>query len=461
MVTLLFFSLYYYRLRMFSDTAGCVTDIIRKDGFTMAHSRFIAIINQLLPVALLKAHASLKAIAIAYSFNHTLVPVVLALLCMHWLKRPYHALAMMLQAVLMSVLLFYYPISELQMGLFLLLFYDALADDAAERGRRTAFLTGTLILLPVIAFSHPMMLLVCAGWLCYRFLKDRTDYLNTGIAALVLVAAFCVKKFWFTSNYEVDKTITWEKFRHFRFQYYQDPFALSIYRYVLNDAFLVLFVLLCSMALLIWMKKYRLLGLLIAMVIGIITLLLLNFEDGWSYHYDHYNEHLVQPVVFFIVLFFCYTLPKVPGNIHLKTGIVALILMISLVKIYGGRESHIARQKWIYSYLALMDRLQVKKAVLGRNWVPESMVQGTFWSANWESLILSSLDGPERSKTLFMAWYVDKVSEPVWSPNHFVTDGGGYRQNTLPERYFVLGDKPYVFLEKVVPHMVLERLRWP
>jgi hypothetical protein len=107
-----------------------------------------------------------------------------------------------------------------------------------------------------------------------------------------------------------------------------------------------------------------------------------------------------------------------------------------------------------------MDRIGVKKAVAGRVWVPDGMIRGSFWSVSWESLILSSLEGPERSKTLFLSWDIHRINEPVQATDEFVTDSWSFKQSTLPKRYFALSDKPYVILETAVPDSVLEHLRW-
>ena len=108
-----------------------------------------------------------------------------------------------------------------------------------------------------------------------------------------------------------------------------------------------------------------------------------------------------------------------------------------------------------------MDKLHLKKAIVGRAWIPAGMVQGSFWSSNWESLMLSALDSPGKSKTLYMPWIIRNIPEPVQATDEFVTDGASFKQNTLPRRYFVLDDRPYAFLEHIVPDSVLEQMRQP
>jgi hypothetical protein len=211
---------------------------------------------------------------------------------------------------------------------------------------------------------------------------------------------------------------------------------------------------------LVLLRKYKLLALLIAAPLGLLTIVLITFEDWGSHFYDHYYEHMLQPAIFFIVLLFCYALARIRGNGYAKAGAIALIFIISLAKINSGSAAHVARQRWLGGYLELMDSLQTKKAVAGRIWIPEGMVKGTFWSVSWETLLLSSMKGPEGSKTLFLSWDIARTREPIGATDEFVTDGWSFKQNTLPARYFRLDDKPYVILEQAVPDSVLEHLRW-
>jgi hypothetical protein len=56
---------------------------------------------------------------------------------------------------------------------------------------------------------------------------------------------------------------------------------------------------------------------------------------------------------------------------------------------------------------------------------------------------------------------VDEVHEPYQSSDQVITDGGGWPQESFPTRYFRPGDKPYVFLENILPDSTLQSFRWP
>lgn len=461
MAVLLLFSVIFYKLRIFSDVAVIITDMLRWGWPATAHSRFIGAFYQVAPLLLSKMHAPLWEILLSYSVNHALIPVLCALACMHWLHRPYHALAIMLQAVLMSVLLFYYPCSELQVGLFILLLYDALADEAADGRHKKSFLISSPVFLTVIVFAHPMMEPTLLGWLAYRMLKAHADYRRTFIAAGIIVLVFLVKKFWFTSTYETAKMMTWETIRPFGLNYYDGLLARTWYKYLLDDTFLVPVLFLVTVVMLWRMRSYRLIGIFVAMCAGILTLVLINFENWNDHLYDQYYEHQLQPIIFFIVLFLSYALYRLRLNQILVSSAMSIVFLISFLKIEAGKNWHIERQRWLWGYLNLMDEMHIKKAALGRVWIREDLIRGSFWSASTETLLFSASQGPEHAKTLFLAWDSDHIHEPVQTGTDFVLDGWYYKLNELPKRYFLLDEKPYVILDHVLPKSKLQAMYWP
>ncbi len=461
MVVLLVYAIVFFKLRIFSDAAIIILDMLRLHGFGIAHARFVADINQLLPLGLATVHAPLKDVLLAYSVNHELVPIACALLCMYWLRRPYHALAILLLCVLMAVLLFYYPVSELQTGLILLLLYDALAEEAVEGRKVKAFYALGLVLLPVIVFAHPMAIVSLMGWLAFRLLKPRRKLSQIAFIAGVIFLTIAVKMLWFVSYYETNKLMSWDMARAYGLNYYVGPFARSWYKYLVQDAFPVPILFVVTIGLLWRLRNFRLLALLLLFSIGAFTLVLLNFENWNGAVYDHYYEHQMQPIIFFMLLILCDALSRSKLPKGLPVAAFALVFAISFIKVGQGKDFHEERQKWMAGYMHLMDRMQIKKAVVGRNWIREDMIRSTYWSGAQESLLLSAIDGPTHAKTLYPAWDPKHIQEPAQAGNMFVGDARFFPIDQLPKYYFQLDKKPYVILDNVVPDSVLNSLYWP
>jgi hypothetical protein len=463
MIGLIFLALYYYKLRVgFSDTPYNLMDMTRNGGFTMGHNRFINYFYEIFPAILIRFGASLRAVAIAYSLNFTLFPILLAIVSIQWFKRPYIGLAIVLQSLVMNVLLFYYPVSELQIGLAVLMFLHAFFDYVGDHPSKSYLFVGlSLVILPTLAFAHPMMLPSFAGWVLYRILRKEWNYRLLLITAAIFFIAIVVKRLWFISGYEVGKGLSWETVRPFGLNYYAAPFATSFYKYILGEAFVMPGILLLTMAMLIYRKRWKMLTFLLLTIIALLTVVMIAFEDFGTHFYDHYYEHMLQPVVFFLLLIFCEVLETNPIKSWIKTTVLTFIVLISLAKINSGSESHFARQKWMYTYLNLMDKMGLKKAILGRINIPDGMIMASFWSASTESLFLSALEGPQKAKTLFMPWDINVLYAPAEATDLFIMDGWNFPQSTIPKKYFELDNRPYVILDKVIPDTVLRNMKYP
>ena len=467
MAGLLFLALYHYKLRTaFSDTPYYIIDMTRSGAFAIAHNRFVGLLSQWLPSLLLQMHMPLRALAVGYSFAYSLSPVLMCILAIHWLKQPYTALAILLLFTLMNVMLFYYPVSELQMGLGLLLLYNGILDYCAEApgNRKVAFVVSSLLIIPTVAFAHPMVVPTFAGWVLYRAILKKQDWRLLGTAVGLFAISAVVKKLFFVSGYESGKGPTWEMIRPWGLNYFTGPLAQSFYKHIMGEAFMVLVLLIATIAMLIYARRWLLLTYLLLLIAGLFSLVMITFEDfGGGHIYDNYYEQYLQPSALFLILTFSIMFARLRIDGRIKAAFIAIVLLISLAKINTQSEFHKVRQKWEYSYLSLMDSLHIKKAVVGRIWIPEGWWKGSYWSASTETLFLSSLEGREHSKTLFLSWNIDRTQkeDPVSSTNEFLMDGWHFNQSTLPDRYFALGDKPYVVLEHTVPDSVLARMMWP
>jgi hypothetical protein len=462
---LLILSLYYYKLRDgFGDTPYDIVKMIHNNGFVIENNRFAAALNQWMPVLLLKAGAPLKAVAVAYSFCYVLTPMVMALLAIHWLRQTYTAIAILLLFTLMNSLLFYYPVSELQMGLATLLFYNGIIDYCAkERNRRAAFIAATILCVPTIAFCHPMAAPAFAGWLLYRLGRKDAKWSLTGIAVFCFAMAYIIKTLYFVSHYEAEagKNLTLGRVGSFGLNYYAGPFSISFYKYLLDDAFLVPLILLCSIALLIYQRRWLLLLTGLMAILLAYTVILLAFEDFTGGRtYEYYFEHYMQAPVVMLILVFIQALEKLRMNVLIKAIAVGLILIVSFAKIISNSASHLARQRWEYAYLELMERLHIRKAALSLKWVSPGIPRSDIWAIAPETLLLSALENPSASKTLFVVEQLNASKEALQKTDEWLIGNWSIKQQELPERYFILGDKPYLLLDSNVADSELEHMLW-
>src|SRR5690606_37960936 len=108
-------------------------------------------------------------------------------------------------------------------------------------------------------------------------------------------------------------------------------------------------------------------------------------------------------------------------------------------------------------YMGLMDDFRVQKATLSRDYVSVGE-RGTYWSAAFESLLLSSLKGPDSSKTLFLVWNYNSLREDISVKDKLVYDGGYWPISMYNQNYFRLNKAlPYLVLDSVSdPKLLME-----
>ncbi len=463
---LLGFAFWCYKLRVgFSDAPFYIVNMAAKDGFEVAHGRYICLLIQWLPVLLIKLDAPLKWVAVAYSVCYSLAPVLMALVALRWLRQPRTALAILLLVTLMNSKLFYYPVSDFQLGLALLLLYNGIFEHcrAQSTPRWRVFGPASLIVLPTLAFAHPLVLPVYAVWIAYRAENGKRDLPMVAVAALGFAAAYAAKRLAFTSGYEAVRAADIPDILSFSAAHYSGWLSQTFGAYLWKEAFLVPALLLGTIALAVARREWFMLLWVVGGTAALYSLVLLAFQDlAANDAYDHYHEHCMQAALFPALLVF----PRLAGawrvDARLKAATVASVFLISFGKIADGGRVHRERQAWYTGCIRLMNSLHVDKAIVGRAWLPDGWTKGTFWSAPMETLFLSALDNPRNAKTLFMPWDIRTFQNgPYNRGDVFLFDGYYHPLDEVTSRYFPLSARPYVILEDALAPAVLNRLRWP
>ncbi len=458
---LLVLSVLYYKERtIFEDAAYYIEEMTHNHGYTVAHSRFVGLLNQLLPAIFINLHLPLKSVVMAYSVGYALVPCVCIFLAVKWLKNPYVGLSILFFFTLMNARLFYFTVSEFQMGMVVFLLYDGVYDYYKEgSNHQRAFCLAALIMVPVIAFSHPLILPVTLAWMLYRWLLRRDHLRTLAFPAAIFFGCFLLKKFFFTSPYEAGKITAVELFQQISTRYYSGPIANGFYDYLISEAFCLPLVFLLLLIMLVRFSDYRSVIFLILTSVGFFSLIIMSFDDFKYQIYNHYYEHTLQPIVFFIVLILRVYLPKIRINKAIIPSAALVILIISFCKIANGSRPIAQRHKWMAANMQLMDSLKTKKAVLYRKWIPDGIPLSSLWNASMESLLLSSLDGKEHSKTLFLAW--NEKSYTIKDDGATIqVDGWQIPEAALTKRYFELGAGKYIFLDSVINKDQLNRIKY-
>jgi hypothetical protein len=211
----------------------------------------------------------------------------------------------------------------------------------------------------------------------------------------------------------------------------------------INDYFLVLLLFFSLLFFFSIRKQWLSLIYFTATIIAFWLLVTVSFRDV---PYNHYPEHLYQPLPFFIALVFGQYARKMlhaPWTLSLAlTG----IFLISFSKIYSNHRFYSQRLKWYENYISLMHSKNVWNGVLPTDYIVFDKKDDYRFSV-YESRLLSSLPGPDATVSLIIEDHAGNSNKDMLPPE--IKKGF----------YFTERNHPYMMLDAVATVQVLDSLR--
>lgn len=452
---------------LFSDTAGYILKMINEQHFIIPTNRFIGVFSQILPLAGIFIGLPLSVLVLLYSLNFILIPVLLGYLSIRLFKNWQIAISILLLYTLMSGRLFYYPVSEFQMGLCLLLFYHAFflhyIDRLTTWNKQNVFIHFIHLLLVItIVFSHPLSMFVFLGWVVWLvfLLRGRQKILLYPV--FIIIITFLIKETYFKAiagdvAYDDQKAEGVKNFLTFFPHYFEGQLFRSAISEFTGDYFMAIALFLLFVLFFLSAKKIIPTLLLTGSCLCFFLLTTVSFRDN---QYNYYYEHLYQTVPFFLAFAFSYADFNLSKQRYLRYALLVCVFSISIIKIHNGSRFQKMRLAWYQHYLNIMNDMQVQKAALSRNYINVGSLD-SYWSASSESLLLSSLPGPDSSKTLFLVWNFSTLQQDLQDPTVFAYDGVNTPIEELNTAYFRLNKvAPYVIMDSVVQHEILNPPVW-
>ncbi len=450
-IAMVFFACFYYKERIiFTDTAVYAFTVADRGSFYIATNRFICILSQLLPIAGALLGVPLSTILILYSVNFILLPLTACYVVYKPLKSPSTALAILLFYTFSSMWVFYYPVSEFQMGLCLLLVYHAyiLWYFRQPVQKKPAFCIISFTVLVTVTFSHPLSLYVFLAWLLWLYItcpKCRSRLLLFSLA-VVIISHFIKDSFFKTYVgdiiYDESRKEGLKNFSAALPSYFSSNLAKESMKVFVHEYFTVLIISLLLFFYFIVNRKWIPAFLFPALLLGFWLLVTVSFPE---YKYDHYTEHLYQPLPFFVALVFSRYVHKLfPKNL-LRGLVLTIIFIISFSKINSNHKFYTLRLQWFQNYIGFMHEKKVRNGVIS----PHYLAFGKnydYWASTPESYLLSSLPGPDSTVNLIVD---DNVTR---SNNAFSSE---------PERrtkYFHISNEPFQMLDLLADPKTLDSL---
>ncbi|MEO7175459.1 MAG: hypothetical protein ABIV51_06345 [Saprospiraceae bacterium] len=416
--------------------------MIQEKTLQIQVDRFGSGLVHLLPLAAIKLKLSLPNVLMLYSASFPLVFAGFFVAITKIFKQWDLGIAVLLLYTLITLDGFYWATSELQQGLgFLLVIVAAILRYPNLNGKLCwTLLTAALISL---VFYHPLLILVLAWaifYLAFRpsAISNKRLFVILGIALVISILKLIFLPNWYDTMKSAE---TWKHIEAYGSSFWTMPANAIFWKYswsVLYGFWVVYLVVTIHYCI---ARKWLLLFWMTACSAG--WILLIHFSDP-NFTHPFYQEVSYMPLALFVGL----PLVKDVLPTWRRKWAYAFITFILLQRLIAIGLHHVEYSDRI-SWLALqIETTNVQGN--SRSWVaasdtPNEELKMT-WATAYETLLLSSLNGPENSKTVTILADTTGKQSFLMSDSLLVADFATYPIGSLDSTYFRLSFGATIFL---------------
>ena len=437
---------FYLERICYQDSASYILEMIRKEWFMTVHSRFGAIFSQIIPLILLKFKAPLKVVLIGYSINF----VILYAACF-WFARSvcqHRAAAYTICFLLVFSVksTFFWPVTELLQGVIFSAVFFAWWNSKRHRNAYLHYIVAFLICLLAL-MTHPLTCAVLELVVFYDFLDQserpiKQRLLRLGIG--IVPALFILKGF--SSPYEQAQVPSLDQARKLLAIFEELPGTSRLFE-LLAEEFSVLFLALGLLVLILaFKKKWLKLCLALAFNLAFFVLIAITYPYGatvLAYENTFYPMVMCQTLLISHELLIPYSRFKLP---QISLFILTLLFLFN---IYGHSRVYQTKTEHFQAIANSLEGSTERKIVFSSFNYPHQISMMS-WPSSAESLLFSSLEGPDKSFTFYIAQEDEydlirgiQPADELLLEYPWSLKGSQYR---LPKHYFNLPAKPYSFV---------------
>jgi hypothetical protein len=445
---MLLMSLLLYQERMLAmDSAYYAFRLIVRQDFYTGHERYISYLPQLLPLLAIKLGGSLKVVLMAYSAGFILFYYAAYNIIVYLFRNPAAGLFLALSLGLSMRYKFYGPVGEIVLSIvYLALLLGWLTKPKQRFSTLPAWLDVFIGLgiASLLTTAHPFISITTAMGLGFVLIfqkewKNLRYWITSAYTLVLLLFTFALSE---QNAYEAQRIDpfkeAWQVLCHFE-DYYLSEVLL---RYFDTQYALPFVVFLISLVLLVIKKRY-----FVALYLGFSFLLLLSIIFV-MYAYlgadifimlDGYLVHL--GVIWALPLAFHWQQEQQRWMVP----VLAFLLLFSLARINDSKAFFQQRLAYLENALEQHTPPEHPKAVAYlENFNYEKLWIG--WALSSETLLLSSLKGPEGSRSIYLADKRGDLDGRFDEPNLYLNVPFApdfIKNDDLPLQYFQLPKVPY------------------
>lgn len=427
-------SLLYYKERtVFIDIAYHLFHILKNGDFAIQNNRFGAFFTQLFPLLGAKSGCSLEHITQAYSLSFVLLPLLTFTLISQVLKNTRIGLAYLLSLLLITTHTFYWIQSELPQGMAFLFLFFALLDNAVGKEKvPPGFVLFSLLLIPTIVFTHPLLICAFFPLLLFYFFTYREKRKIFVLTGLFYVAVYAAKATFFKTPYDTEAMAGLGNIRQLFPHYINLQSNKNFVHYCIRDYYFLLIILAANTLYYCHKRSWFKLLVMLSAFGAYLFIVNLTYPGGAVQFYIE-NQYLILALI--VAFPFAYdVLPQI-ADVRLQTVLVALVCTAGLLRMYRTHDLYAARLQWNRQLLEQTASLPEKKLIVP---VSVPMPMDTLfmsWASSYELWLLSTLESGESRSVIIE----ERPGEFDWGLSEkkaLLTKWGGIPYSELPAPYF-------------------------
>lgn len=405
-LTWLAFCCWFYKERtIYIDSASQIFEMINTGKFSIFVSRYSMVVNELLPLAAIKLQMGLRAVVFMYAISFGLVMYGAYIISAHYLKSLPAALLILLMPASLGHT-FFHGISEtVQLIVYATLLFAWVSFLARRQFSlpKWLILAISLLLTSLTFFIHP----VSAFFIVFIFgfvYIDRKLYKHWYIYTMAAIfVLFLSAKLAGTSSTSHDASF-FEELKNFRqilpglwSSYTVNFFKIHFFSYYLVPTLALLAAVLRYVMTSQWLKMAFVLGSIAVFLL--ISLIVYHIGDA-----DHAMERTFLPLAFFCGLPFLHDVvfdDRLRWMYHLRIPLLTAIAAWGFYNIAAAGQVFNNRIHELEGYLAQAEKRGGTKFIVNARDINLSSFEVRYLVST-ESLLLSALQGPQHSRTIFI-----------------------------------------------------------
>lgn len=422
-----------------ADTATYLFNMINSKSFFFGSHRFIAALTQVPTLIAIHLDAPLNLLIKVYSLSMFLLHAIMFLIILYVFKDRKTSIVFLFSHLIAGSLLFYYPVSEYQMGLsWMLLLYSYVNKFKLIEQRKVKYFIFPIVSLFFILYAHPLSIIFFSFLIAYSFINNHFKNFKKYFFVLLIIGAIYISKYLIFPLPNVTKDINLINeltlFPHHKWNIF--------WQYTKSYNFVFVILSIVNVIALFFTKNYRNLIFYIGFMSVHLYMCLMKQD---VFRYNWYSEHINLALAFVTALVFIEQVWNLVKKEEIKLGMIVTVLVITLTQTYNRHHYNSNRIAYIEELLLLTAEQGTNRGIVKTKYEYHPW----FWALNVESILLSASKTEFETSTVILRDFNEiQISDTSRVDNFLVLFSRMNSEKDLNQDYFKLVPAKYQIVEQ-------------